>query len=228
MPAYTRGKKRENLVYVDINQYCFFLFKSKDLSSLSGISTSDVTALGHKTEASVSADTTRIRIIGASAPKPPRATKKLSNAAAGTQQSASTFCGYSSIATAQVAGWKITKTRRSVSLRAASALRGSLTAIAELSDGSHYCFPMNKADFDSYGASLGLKTAVTITTATELGKLVAGSSIPRPGKASIELATGSSFSSFYSSDKRSDAASAGFSIMSEEIVLKAANAPDAP
>jgi hypothetical protein len=222
MPSYTRGKKRENLVYVDINQYCYFVFKTKDLSSLSGISASDITALGHKDETAVASDTTRIRIIGASAPKPPRATKKLSNAAAGTQQSASTFCGYTSIATAQAAGWKITKTRRSVSLRAASALRGSLTAVAVLSDGSHYCFPMNKADYDTYATSLGLKDSSTLTAATEVGKLVSGSSIPRPGKASIELGTGSRFSSFYSSNSRSDAASAGFDILSEEIVLKAA------
>jgi hypothetical protein len=198
MPPYTRGKVRDKLTYVLATNSCYFIFKAKDISALSGISANDLTALGHKTAEAVATDTTKIRVVGASAPQPPRATKKLSNAAVGTQQSVSTFCSYVNLAQAQAAGWKISKPRRSVLLRAASALSASQTAIAVLSDGSGYCFPMNKADFDSYGATLGLKSAATENTAAELAKLVSGSSIPRPGRASIKLAGGASFSSFYS------------------------------
>ncbi|GAX43443.1 hypothetical protein NIES4075_44560 [Tolypothrix sp. NIES-4075] len=226
MPPYTRGKLRDQLTYVLVTDDAYFIFKTKDLSALPGISTSDITAIGHKTAEAVASDATKIRIVGASAPQPPRVTKKLSNASVGTQQSVSTFCGHTSLSSAQTAGWKVTKTRRSVLLRAASALSGSQTAIAQLSDGSLYCFPMNKADFDSYGATLKLKSAATEQSATEVSKLVSGSSIPRPGRATIKTAAGASFSSFYSSEALSDLGAAGFSVLSEELVLKiAAPAP---
>lgn len=222
MPPYTRGKLRDKLTYVLVTNNAYFIFKTKDLSALAGISASDITAIGHKTAEAAASDTTKLRIVGASAPQPPRVSKKLSNAAVGTQQSVSTFCGYASLGTAQAAGWKVTKTRRSVLVRAASALSGSQTGIAQLSDGSLYCFSMNKADFDSYGATLKLKSAATEQSATELSKLVSGSSIPRPGRASVPTASGSSFSSFYSTEALGDLGAAGFSILSEELVITAA------
>ncbi|MBW4479682.1 MAG: hypothetical protein KME54_23255 [Tolypothrix brevis GSE-NOS-MK-07-07A] len=224
MPPYTRGKLRDKLTYVLVTNNAYFIFKTKDLSTFPGISESDITAIGHKTAEAVASDTTKIRIVGASAPQPPRVTKRLSNAAVGTQQSVSTFCGYVSLSSAQTAGWKITKSRRSVLLRAASALSGSQTAIAALSDGSLYCFPMNKADFDAYGATLQLKSAATEQSATEVSKLVSGSSIPRPGRATTKIASGSSFSSFYSTEALGDLGAAGFSVLSEELVMTVAPA----
>ncbi|WGV25970.1 hypothetical protein [Halotia branconii] len=222
MSSYTRGKKRPNLVFVLVNDAMYFGFKPKDLSSLTGVSTSDVTALGHVAASAVVAG--KIMIIGAQAPKPPRVTKKISGATVGQQQTVSTYCAYPSITTAQAAGWNLTKSRRGVSLRASSAARGSLTAIATLSDGSLYCFPMNKADFEAYGTELGLTGSATITSETERKKLVSGSSTPYPGRASKLLENGSTFSSFFSTTKQGDAAQAGYDIVSEERVIVTAAA----
>ncbi|WGV25969.1 hypothetical protein [Halotia branconii] len=223
MSLNTRGKKRSNLVFVLVNDFMYFGFKPKDLTSFPSISTSDVTALGHVVASAVTAG--KIRVIGAQAPKPPRVTKRISGATVGQQQTVSTYCAYPSITTAQAAGWNLIKGRRGVSLRASSANRGSLTAIATLSDFSLYCFPMNKADFEAYGAELGLKRSTNITNNVERGKLVSGSSTPYPGRASKLLAGGSVFSSFFSTAKQGDAAQAGYDIVSEEKVLSTGEPP---
>lgn len=217
----TRGKKRSNLVFVLVNDSMYFGFKPKDISSLPGVSSSDVTALGHVQPGAVV--TGKIRIIGAQAPKPPRVTKRLSGATVGQQQTVSTYCAYPSIGAAQAAGWSLTKSRRGVTLRASSASRASLTAIATLGDGSLYCFPMNKADFEEYGAELGLESAASITSDAERKKLVSGSSIPYPGRAAKLLANGSTFSSFFTSSKLGDVSQAGYDILSEEIILAASS-----
>ncbi len=217
MPSYTRGKTRPTLVFVAINDLLVFGFKPKDISSLTGVSASDVTALGHQAVSAVAAG--KIRVIGSQAPKPPRVGKRLSGAAVGQQQSVSTYCSYTSISAAQAAGWNLIKGRRSVSLKASNASRPSLTAIATLSDGSLYCFPLNKADFDSYASELGLESATTVTTDTERKKLVSGSSTPYPGRASKLLAGSSTFSTFFSTSKQGDVSTAGYDILSEERVI---------
>lgn len=223
MSSYTRGKKRENLVFVLINDLLYFGFKPKDLTSLTGVTASDITALGHVAVSAAVAG--KIRVIGSQAPKPPRVQKKISGAAIGQQKSVSTFCAYPSISAAQAAGWSLLKSRKSVTLRASSADRASLTAIATLSDTSLYCFPMNKADYELFGADLGLETASTITTEAERKKLVSGASIPYPGRASKLLAGGSTFSSFFATAQQEAATTAGYDILSEEKVIASGVAP---
>ncbi|PHJ60235.1 hypothetical protein VF14_11645 [Nostoc linckia z18] len=219
MPSYTRNKKREDVIFVAVNSVIRFGWKSKDLASVSGISQSDLTNdLGHTAQNAVTGSGL-ILVIGAQAPKPARVTKRLSNATVGQQQSISTFCAHDKLATALGKGWNLSKNRRSVTLRALSASRGSLTAIAKLSGDIHYCFPMNKADFEAYGSELGLESATNITD-TERNKLVSGSSKPRPGRASKQLSDGSTFSSFYST--ATDVSAVGYDILSEEIVLAVA------
>lgn len=218
MPSYTRNKKRSDLVFVAINQYLYFGFKPKDLTSFPGISSEDITALGHILTNAIPEG--GLRIIGANAPKPPRVTKKISNATIGQQQRVSTLCGYDNLLLAQAKGWNLTKSRLSVSLKPASANRGSLTAIAILSNSIHYCFPMSKPDFDSFGAELGLKSPAQITSTIDRLKFVSGSTSPKPGKASKKLEDGSLFTSFYSDAKESDLTGNGWNILSQENILE--------
>lgn len=222
MPGYLRGKKRDQMTYVLVSEFAYFGFKTKDLSSVAGVTAADLTALGHvrgTAQAPFQPAAGRIVIVGANAPKPPRATKRIASAAAGAQQSVSTFCAVNNTGLAMAAGWNISKQRRGVFLRPVTSAKNSVTAIAELSDGSLYCFPMNKADYNTYAAQLGLKDSATEQSATEKAKLVSGSTIPKPGKASLEVSGGGSFSSFYSTSAKDTAAQAGFSIMTEEVVI---------
>lgn len=224
MPAYTRGKKRDQMTFVAVNTSIRFGWKSKDLSSITGVSAGDLTNLGHLQQSALTG-AGLILVIGAQSPKPARVTRKISNAGVGQQQSVSTYCAYDKLAAILGAGWNLASAKRSVTIRNASPDRPSQTAIATLSDGSLYCFSMNKADFDSYAAALGLESASTITNATERNKLVAGCSKPRPGKAGLQLAGGASFSSFFSTDKLGSLLDAGYDVLSEEIVLLASAAP---
>lgn len=217
MPSYTRNITRDNFVFVPLNTKILYGFKTKDLASLAGVSSSDLTALGHLTATAAMAQSGKIYVVGASAPKPPRVSKKLSNAAVGTQKSVSTYCGKTSLGAALTAGWNIAKNGHGVTLQAASANSGSLTAIATLSDGSKYCFPMNKSDFDAHGAALGLESSTAITTITEKDSLVRGSSKPKPGRVSKKMSGGGTFSSFFST--ATDVAEAGYNIIEEEIVI---------
>jgi hypothetical protein len=226
MPGYLRGKKRDKLTYVLVTDNAWYGFKTKDLSAIAGVTAQNLTNLGHVAGDVAFQANGKIRIIGASAPKPPRVTKKIANAAAAAQQSISTFCAYNKLTTAMGDGWNVAKQRRGVFLRPETSIKNSLTAIAQLSDGSLYCFPMNKADYQNYGTILGLKNPATEQSATERSKLVSGSSIPRPGKASIEVSGGGTFSSFYSTDAKDTAAQGGFAILTDEIVF--ANVPVAP
>lgn len=206
------------MAFVGINQYLYFGFKPKDLTSFPSVSTEDITALGHILTSAIPEG--GLRIIGANAPKPPKVTKKIANATIGQQRTISTFCGYDKLLTAQAKGWNLTKGKLSVTLRPASANRNSLTAIAILSNSIHYCFPMSKADFDSFGADLGLKSPAQITSTVDQLKFVSGSTSPKPGKASKKLEDGSMFSSFYSDAKESDLIGAGWNILSQENVLE--------
>ncbi|ARV60604.1 hypothetical protein BZZ01_20040 [Nostocales cyanobacterium HT-58-2] len=222
MPSYTRNVKRDNLVFVPVNPKILYGFKTKDLTSISGVSAADIAPLGHLTATAASGRAGAILVVGANAPKPPRVTKRISAAAAGVQQSVSTFCATSSLAGALAAGWNVAKPGRGVLTRNASASRGTLTAIATLSNGARYCFPMNKADFDAHGAALGLESAATITNQGERDSLVRGTRLPRPGRASLEVAGGGTFVSFFSSSFSGELGKNNFHQLSEEVILNGA------
>jgi hypothetical protein len=224
MPPYTRGKKRNVLTYVKVNPLITYAWNAKDLSSIPGIGENDLTAIGHQKAEGASLAAGSIVIIGASAPQPPRVTKKLSNAGALQQQSVSTFAAFDKLATMGSAGWQLSKPRKSVNFTAPNANRGTHTAIATLTGGILYAFPMNKADFDDYKTALGLESSTVITSDTERNKLVSGSTKPRPGVAKRKLDDGSTFRSFFSTTKLSDVIEAGFDIISEEVLLTVAAA----
>lgn len=222
MSINTRGKKREDLVYVLVNAGMYYGWKRKDFSTIAGISDTDLTTIGHMKAEGATLTAGNIIVIGAKAPQPARVTRKIANAAVGQQQSISTFCAYNKLSEALGAKWNVSSTRKAVTLRAPNANRGSVTAIAVLTDGStsiKYCFPMNKADFDSFGVELGLEAATTITTDLERNKLVSGSTRPYPGRATKLLDDGSTFSSFFSTAKQGDLLTAGYAILSEAVVI---------
>jgi hypothetical protein len=219
MPSYTRNKKRDNLVYVPINSVLYYGFNTKDLAAISGISSTDLTTtLGHIDAATAAAATGKILILGANAPKPPRVTRKLAAAAAGTQQTISTFCSKAKLSLALADKWNVSHRGKSATLRPANASSGSQSAVAVLSDGTRYAFPMNKEDFTTYGSALGLQ-APSQVTGDERDKVVSGTSKPRPGRAKIKVESGGTFQSFFSSDSSDSAVTAGFEIVEEELIL---------
>lgn len=213
MPSYTRGKKRDNLIFVAVSEMVYFGFKSKDFSAMAGISASDLTLIGHTPLSSA----TGFKIIGARAPQPPRVKRPIPNAGIGQQRSINTYCAFDKLGDAIGAGWTVTKRKRPIAVKAPSTSRGTMTAIATLSDLSGYCFALNKADFDEYGSELGLKSTLSITNQLERDRLVSGSSIPYPGRAVKSLAGGNSFSTFFSTS--TDVLAAGYAILSNEKVL---------
>lgn len=219
MPSYTRNKKRDVRTFVAVNSSVFYGFNTKDLASIAGISTADLTTkLGHVFSDNSTALTGKILILGAQAPKPPRVSKKIPTAAVGTQQTVSTFCDKTKLGTAVSDKWNIIHRGRTVTARPASPRSGSQTAIAQLSDGSYYCFSMNKEDFTAYATALGLESAASITSQAERDKLISGTSYPRPGRAQIKLESGGSFQSFFSTAKAPDLGAAGFDVIEEEAV----------
>ncbi|HEY9657737.1 MAG TPA: hypothetical protein V6C65_04670 [Allocoleopsis sp.] len=193
MPAYTRGVQRDKLTYVRVNSALFYGFKTKDLAAVAGVSSTDLTTyLGHVSAQAVTASD--LLCLGANAPKPPRVTKRIANAGATAQGSVSTFCAYDKIGAATNNGWTLSKPGSFVGL---SSSGRTITAVVEITpNGVLYAFPMNAGDFQAYGAELGLKSAASITTESELRRLVRGASLPKPGRAAKAL-PGGSISSFY-------------------------------
>lgn len=219
MPAYTRGKKRDTIKFVQIvaNVPVYYGFASKDFSTITGVTDADITALGHIVASAVPANS--VQILRASTPKPGTVKKRIAaNPSAAQQASVSTFVAGGSLQTALAAGWQLVKNYKLTSLTQNDR---QVTALAELSDGTLYAFPMNKADFDSYATELGLESpsTATLTTLTEKTSVVRGSSWPFPGRAEKVLANGSKVSSFFSTLAEDTAITAGWQIKSNERVL---------
>lgn len=224
MPSYTRAKKRDVLTYVKANTSLLYGFKTKDLSAIAGVSSSELSSqLGHVL-ATGTLPAGALLCIGANNPKPPRVTKRIANAAANAQGTISTFCAYDKLATAYAGGWNLAKQGRLVPLRTDGK---SITAVVELStNGPLYAYSLNKADFDAYGAQLGLKSADSINSQAELNRLVVGTSLPRPGRASKTVGAGT-FSTFYDPSKLTDlqSSTSGWRIISQAQLLTPAAAP---
>jgi hypothetical protein len=224
MPEYTRGQLRDQLRFVPINPIFLYGWKTIDLAARTGITQQDLTTqLGHLTPVAAAAVANRIMVTGANSPKPARVVRRDPTAPVSQPSSTSTYVAYNSLAAATAAGWTLAGQGRGVKLTADVDGRRSVTAIAELSNGALYCFPMNRADFNLYGATLGLEDPATITTDAERRSLVTGSRT-KPGRASIETGTGV-FSSFYATDAQTAVLAAGFSIdTTERIEYQAAAA----
>ena len=215
MPTYTSGIRRDETIYVQVfaGQPVYYGFVTKDFEALNGFSATDTVALGHRVPDGVPAGS--LRFLRAQAPKPPRAKKIINpNATADVQKSISTFVGVEHQVSAETAGWKITKRGRTVSLSQGR----SVSAIAEVSSGAYYVFPLNGSDYTNFRSVLGLIDPATINTATERSKLVRGSSRPRPGRASIRRSNGGTFTSFFSTSQTGDLLAAGWSILEQEYV----------
>lgn len=218
MPAYLRGQPRDEPVAaraVSATANTFYGFKRKDIENVQGINRTDVSALGHFTLTALPQGA--LTFYRATSPKPPRVTKVATRNPNSTQQgSVSTFLSVGSERTAINAGWNLVSGRKVVNLKITARY---LTAIALLSDGTFYCFPMNIDDFGSFGADLGLIAPNTITTATERARLVMGCSRPRPARVGRQVGNGGKFSSFCSFNSLDSALAAGFYFISGELIV---------
>lgn len=223
MPSYTRGKPRNITTYVKVNEQLFYGFRTKDLAAVTGVTQADITALGHVTAPPANS----ILCFAANAPKPPRVSKKIAGAASGAQGSVGSFCAYDRLAAAIAAGWNLAKDGLEVGLRTSGK---TVTVVAEIAqNGVLYAFSMNSADFASYGDVLGLKTAQTLT-ASELQRVVRGSTYPKPGRAQLTLQTGGTVNAFYSPAKKLDLQqpTSGWRVQSSARLLAAPAAPVTP
>lgn len=217
MPQYTRGQTRDNLVFVQLSDIFCYGWKTKDLASLSGISSADLsTQLGHMTASVASAIPNRIMVTGCNAPKPARAIMKRPTATVNEAAQISTYIAYDKAATATTNGWSISGYQRGVALTANVAGKRTVSAIAVLSNGVHYLTPMNQTDFDLVKTELGLLAASQIS-ATESKTLARGMSKTRPGIALLQD-NGGDLQSTYSTANKTTAATAGFDIKSDERI----------
>jgi hypothetical protein len=216
VPAYLRGKFRDILTFVKVsNQGLYYGFKTKDLSAIAGIGAADVTALGHLAVAAL--PNTRIAVIGANSPKPPRVRKLLArNPAADQQGSVSTFCGIDNISTALAEEWELSNGGRGVAI----SNRRTISVGARLSNGGIYIFPMNSVDANAYAEELGLILPGSLSSA-ERGKAFSGTNKPKPAIVSKALTNGK-FTSFCSTDKLDDVLAGsetvtGYSLVKPEV-----------
>ncbi len=106
MPASTRGKSKPLMRFVQVSQNVAFGWATRDLAALPGVTENELrVGLGHLDYGQVGATVTGplVAVVGANAPKPGRATKKLTT---GPADSVSTYMGRDRIATAKTFGWR--------------------------------------------------------------------------------------------------------------------------
>jgi hypothetical protein len=217
MPEYTRGTLRDVLTFVPINAILHYGWKTVDLAARTGISSADIKSqLGHMTAVEANTGGTKILVTGANSPKPARVVKRDPTAPISQPSSTSTYVAFNKLAAASAGGWGLSKPARGVRLTANVDGKRSVTAIAELSNGGLYAFPLNRVDFDRVATVLGLQSASQITTATERNSLFTGTRT-KPGRCSIEDG-GGVFSTYYSTEAEQAAISAGYNIEQPEYV----------
>lgn len=217
MPSYTRGVLREDLTFVAANQTLYYGWKSRDLASVPGISEGELGLLGHYDMVGMSGISGALLVTGANSPKPPRVVKRNPNAAITAAGSVSTFCAYDALGAAMAQGWTLAKKGHGVRLTASTSLTRKVTAIATLSNGIKYAFPLDKADFTAFAADLGLESAEQMTTSLERRKLVTGCQ-QKPGTCAKRAGTGN-FSSFYSTASKDAVVANGYNILTDESNL---------
>lgn len=223
MPDYTRGRRRDQLRFVALNTVFHYGWRTIDLAARTGLSVADLTTqLGHLTATEAAAVANSIMVTGANSPKPARVTLRDPTAPVSQPGSTNTFIAYDKAAAATAAGWVLSDRARGVKLTANVAGVRSVTAIAELSNGALYAFPLNKADFDRVAGDLGLAAAATITTATERNRLVTGSKT-KPGEVSKDEG-GGVFSTFVATASIDSAVAAGYNKERDEFIEYAAGA----
>lgn len=206
MPSYTRGVRRDKQSFVKVSRTTnlYYGFKTKDLTALQSVSLTDLVALGHLTVAAL--PSTRITIMGANSPKPPRVRKILTTTpTVSTQESASTYCGVDAISTALAAGWNLVNGGRGIKVTNNAR---TTTVAAKIEEGGYYLFPMNTADATAYAATLGLVLPGSLS-ASERANAFSGSTFPRPHKLSKNLTAGT-ITTFCSYDNVDDALAAGW------------------
>lgn len=232
MPASVRGQRRDNKIAVKINSRLAFVWSSVDVSSIAGVSSADVEALGHMPIAAAIANTNLVKVSGANAPKPARVGKKLPNSPIGQRASVSTYCAFDKMLTAIAAGFKLLKESKSAprigqfgdgeGLPVTRTMYGVVT----LSNGLKYASPMDPrvADVD-LRASLGIEKASEISVNDKL--LLVRGSRSRPGKAQGETGVGISATLPYSTAKY-DGLTGSWQPISKEYVEYPSAAPAAP
>jgi hypothetical protein len=217
MPAYTRGSTRDVLTFVKVNPVLLYGWKAPDLTAKLGIDAVDLDVeLGHMSSTAAAAVVGAILVIGANSPKPARVVKRDKTAPVNQTASTSTFISFDRAAAATTAGWTLSSPARGVRLTANMPGNRSITAIAELSNGALYAFPMNQADFTLVGAELGLTDSSSVTTTLERQRLLTGART-RPGKCSKIVGPGM-MSTYFATDSEGAAITAGWSIDRPESI----------
>ena len=215
MPSYTRGKRRDQTIAVKVATNTYYLFRTKDLASIPGVSEADLTVLGRIVldDTASNLPTGALTFLRANAPKPPRVVKRLNNSVDNVQSSVATFCSYDALRASLRAGWNVQKDAKEVNITTQGK---KITVLAELSNNILYAFSLNKVDFETYGQSLGLVSGEVITTNEERGRVVFASTLPKPGRAKLVLPDGSDFATFCSHFADLDG---GFRRISKERLL---------
>ncbi|ELS04918.1 hypothetical protein Xen7305DRAFT_00046540 [Xenococcus sp. PCC 7305] len=216
MVDYLLNKPKDVTSYVRISSVVnlYYGWVLKDLTALPNVSAADLAALGHIAPNTL--PNGALTVFRTSSPKPGTVRKRLvNNPSAAQQEHASTFYAQGALQAAIAAGWKLVKPPRKVSL---TKNNRTTTAIASLSNGLLYAFPMNTNDFELYKATLGLIDSTTINTPQEEDSLISGTRNPRPGKAQLKVPGGGKRTAFYTSGQETVLGQNGWSIISREIV----------
>lgn len=218
MPLSTRGKKRDQRVAVLLNPLFGYVFNTRDLSAEAGVSSADLrNALGHRTTAELAQSSSVVMVSGANAPKPARARKRVTNATnASAPATIETFVGFLNYATAEAAGFQISKRAKTVNLAAPSTVRRQFSVVATLSNGLK-CISSADGGAATQGRreTLGLEIASQISS-TEAQKLCRGGR-SRAGRVQVAMEGGIFATLPFSTAKQADAGGLG-SIVDLEYV----------
>lgn len=181
------------------------------------------TVLGHTAATGKNNDLVAGVILGANSPKPFRA----SSEQGGTRRSESSFIANNKIGTAKAAGWTITAPKyRSAPISGRSKLVFVGTKVGATV--INYGWAMPNYQYEKISAELATLGITEIDTKSDIAETKAffGVNVPRPGRASKEIAGGTAGSggglltTFVSDTKADDAIAAGWRVRAKQTVQK--------
>jgi hypothetical protein len=160
MPLASRKGKRNIKKAVPINSALYFGFSTKDLVSISGVGSTEITALGQVDPDTV---TGKPVVFGCNSPKGARFTLKLEGQ---SQDSVTSFGDGLKVLTAQKAGWKLVKPIQACNIGFGKRLTG---IVVPMSNGLYLVELVANADV-GLASTFGWETSRTDTVLNKLVK----------------------------------------------------------
>lgn len=184
MTATTRGVNREEIFYIQVTSKILYGFKPIDITSITGVSATDTTALGWLDASTAAAASGKIRVFTPKSPTPARYRKLLNRRPAAGQRGSVSAYGNPDPDNGErkalvTAGW--TKIKDGSTIKIQSNEKRETVGVP-LENGLIYVVNVDTPMAVAYASELGLLRATDLRSGSDILSCFYGTTRPNPAK----------------------------------------------